>query len=195
MFIPCNLGGKLQNISIMNFAMRTFYNRSQHLSKLDFNDLQESASSVNIDIASRSEEKHPLMLMGCVNNGFRFSNMTVKGPVALVDKLALRWNVEKAEDITEESFALFKMIYPKIDLIVVGTGEKAKFVPPQVRESLKRDGISLEVQSTKNACGTFNVLLQQKASSVAAALIPFTMADQFAPKLKQIKNTRPERLT
>jgi len=86
------------------------------------------------------------------------------------------------------------MVYPKLDLIVVGTGEKAKFIPPNVRESLKRSGISLEVQSTKNACGTFNVLLQQKPTSIAAALIPYTMADQYAPKLKQIKYNRPERL-
>ena len=52
---------------------------------------------------------------------------------------------------------------------MVGTGDKILFVQ-RVRETLENMGIQVDVQDSKNAASTFN-LLQAEGRSVAAALL------------------------
>ena len=89
------------------------------------------------------------------------------------------WNVEGAEDITEESLSLFTILDPKIDVLVVGYGDntpvkgnKKKFpVDPTIILKMRQKGVSMELLTTENAIATYNYLVEE-GRVVAAALIP-----------------------
>eukprot|EP00731_Ephydatia_muelleri_P003794 Em0001g3794a len=93
------------------------------------------------------------------------------GSVALLPRALLHWKVSRFEDLTPESFVLFHLVQPKLDLVVLGTGSKVRRVPPEIYAYLKKFKINLEVQDTPNACATFNFLLDE-GRPVGAALIP-----------------------
>ena len=90
------------------------------------------------------------------------------------------WNVEGPEDINEDSLALFTVLDPKIDVLVVGYGSpetyKGKKFPVDTRVILKmrQKGINVELLSTENAIATYNFLVEE-GRVVAAALIPPNM--------------------
>lgn len=75
------------------------------------------------------------------------------------------------QDITEESFSLFWMLEPRIEIVVVGTGNKTERLHPQVLQAMRQRGIAVEVQDTPNACATFNFLCHE-GRVTGAALIP-----------------------
>ncbi|XP_022353497.1 NADH dehydrogenase [ubiquinone] 1 alpha subcomplex assembly factor 3 isoform X1 [Enhydra lutris kenyoni] len=74
-------------------------------------------------------------------------------------------------DITEESFSLFWLLEPRIEIVVVGTGDRTERLQPQVLQALRQRGIAVEVQDTPNACATFNFLCHE-GRVTGAALIP-----------------------
>ena len=57
------------------------------------------------------------------------------------------------------------------EILVLGCGARAVFVPPDLRAALKAAGLGLEVVDTGSACRIYNVLLAE-SRRVAAALIP-----------------------
>lgn len=85
----------------------------------------------------------------------------------------LSWNVAELDDINEQSLSLFSILDPKIDILVVGIGDKTKsydfskkLIP--LAKNLK---MSFEMLATEHACTTFN-FLNAEGRNVAAALIP-----------------------
>lgn len=85
----------------------------------------------------------------------------------------LSWNVNDVSEITEESFSLFAIIEPKIDILVLGVGDKLdnfnfyiKILP-----FTRKYKMALEVLPTEQACATFN-FLNSEGRNVAGAMIP-----------------------
>jgi len=107
--------------------------------------------------------------------GFTVNDTRMQGAVALFPGLQLMWKVQRMEDITVESLELFVRMNPKIDVLVLGSGDKIEFVPPPIREYLRQSGVTIEVQGTKQACATYN-FLSEEGRRVAAALLPPTIA-------------------
>ena len=61
------------------------------------------------------------------SNGFRLNNsMFVHGPMTIFPTCVLGWLVRGARDITVESMALFRLVSPKPDLVLVGVGSGLK---------------------------------------------------------------------
>lgn len=81
------------------------------------------------------------------------------------------WNVARAEDLTLESLAALKAAPAPAEILVLGCGRRAIFVPADLRAALKAAGLALEVVDTGSACRIYNVLLAE-SRRVAAALIP-----------------------
>jgi len=108
------------------------------------------------------------------DNGFEFSGPTgtetVEAPICLLPKLAFEWNVSKSADITLESLRAVILHSPQIDILLIGTGGKQTPISPQILEELARKRVGVEVMSTANACGTFNILNQEERR-VAACLL------------------------
>lgn len=93
--------------------------------------------------------------------GFRMIDGSfLYGPVALFPKTALSWRVLTPDDITPESLSLFTYLEPKIDILVIGAGDKKNVdkVRQQVAPFLREHNIGLEIMDTEDAIPTFNFL-------------------------------------
>jgi NADH dehydrogenase [ubiquinone] 1 alpha subcomplex assembly factor 3 len=114
----------------------------------------------------------PLMIDGYHHKGFRLNNgMTVVGPVAIFPKTVFAWDVGSVTDITPDSLALFGILAPKLDILVIGVGDAGNQIDPSVLRFLREKKIGFEILSTEHACQTFNFLSVEKRC-VAGALIP-----------------------
>ncbi|XP_041081371.1 NADH dehydrogenase [ubiquinone] 1 alpha subcomplex assembly factor 3 [Polyodon spathula] len=74
------------------------------------------------------------------------------------------------KDISEDSLSLFYLLEPKIEILVLGTGDRVERLDPRILGFMKKR-IAVEVQDTANACATFNFLTSERRIT-AARLIP-----------------------
>ncbi|KAM6160705.1 NADH dehydrogenase [ubiquinone] 1 alpha subcomplex assembly factor 3 [Erethizon dorsatum] len=117
------------------------------------------------------ELPHAMYIDSYSSRGFTVSGNRVLGPCALLPHSVLQWNVGSHRDITEESFSLFWMLEPRIEIVVVGTGNRTERLHSLVLQAMRQRGIAVEVQDTPNACATFNFLCHE-GRVTGAALIP-----------------------
>lgn len=92
-------------------------------------------------------------------------------PVLVTPTLTVEWAVARVEELSLASLAPLRQAQPPPELLVLGCGPRAIFVPPALRAELRRAGLALEVVDTGSACRIFNVLLAE-SRRVAAALVP-----------------------
>jgi uncharacterized protein len=102
---------------------------------------------------------------------FLISEREWQSPVLVTPPATFPWTVSRAEDFTLESLAPLRDTAIPTELLVLGCGARAVFVPPALRALLKSAGMGLEVVDTGSACRIYNVLLAE-GRRVAAALIP-----------------------
>lgn len=76
-------------------------------------------------------------------------------------------------DINESALSLFYVIEPKLDVLVIGIGDKVENYNfyKELMPLSKKMRTSFEVLPTEHACTTFN-FLNAEGRNVAAALIP-----------------------
>ncbi|XP_066967044.1 NADH dehydrogenase [ubiquinone] 1 alpha subcomplex assembly factor 3 [Macrobrachium rosenbergii] len=126
-----------------------------------------------------------LMIDGYSQAGFRLNNgMSVVGPMAIFPKSVLSWRVRDENDITEDSLSLFYILEPKLDILIIGVGDRGIALKPRVLQYIKNKGLNIEVLPTESACATFNFLNDEKRY-VAAALIPPTNIQTHEDELVQ----------
>ncbi|XP_042311831.1 NADH dehydrogenase [ubiquinone] 1 alpha subcomplex assembly factor 3 [Sceloporus undulatus] len=117
------------------------------------------------------ESQDIMFVEGYTNRGFTISGNRVVGPCAVLPRTILQWNIGTYMDITAESLALFRLLEPRIEILVLGTGDKVQRLDPAVLKLMRQCGIAVEVQDTPNACATFNFLTSERRVA-AAGLIP-----------------------
>lgn len=92
-----------------------------------------------------------LGIRGYSSVGFRLMDDTfLYGPIAAFPKTCLSWRVLTPDDITPESLTLFFMLQPKIDILVLGVGERKDLdeVRKRVAPVCKEHNIGLEIMPT-----------------------------------------------
>lgn len=92
-------------------------------------------------------------------------------PVLVTPAMTVEWTVSRVEDLSLASLAPLREMQPPPELLVLGCGPRAIYVPPALRAELKQAGLALEVVDTGSACRIYNVLLAE-SRRVAAALVP-----------------------
>jgi uncharacterized protein len=102
---------------------------------------------------------------------FLISNLEWREPVLVTPTVTTPWKVTHAGELSLASLAPLKDASVPTELLVLGCGARAIFVPPALRAELKAAGLALEVVDTGSACRIYNVLLAE-GRRVAAALIP-----------------------
>jgi uncharacterized protein len=102
---------------------------------------------------------------------FLISEREWREPVLVTPTVTFPVQIARAEDLTLESLAFLKTLPVPTELLVLGCGARAVFVPPDRRAVLKAAGLGLEVVDTGSACRIYNVLLAE-GRRVAAVLIP-----------------------
>ncbi|ROT42056.1 hypothetical protein SODALDRAFT_6128 [Sodiomyces alkalinus F11] len=76
-------------------------------------------------------------------------------------------------DIPPEAFSVLGLMWPKPDLLVVGTGPTIRPLSPETRRHIGELGLRVEILDTRNAAAQFNLLATERGvGDVAAALIP-----------------------
>ncbi|KAF2151764.1 hypothetical protein K461DRAFT_268890 [Myriangium duriaei CBS 260.36] len=124
----------------------------------------------------------------CYSDGFLLdSGLQISGSgVLLVGGEALRWSPWQASgaggkvfngkgqmEVGEEGWGVLRVVWPKPDLLIVGTGKGIRPLAPATRKVLNELGIRVEVQDTRNAAAQFNLLATERGvQQVAAALVP-----------------------
>lgn len=78
------------------------------------------------------------------------------------------WAIASLEDLTEEHFAELAALAP--ELVIFGSGARLRFPRPVLTRPLMAARIGLETMDTAAACRTYNVLLAEGRSVVAALL-------------------------
>lgn len=97
--------------------------------------------------------------------GFRISAVRHEGAIVVTASRTSAWPDAQIASLSVE------LLPEDIDVLVIGCGTRAAFVPPATRDAFKRRGVSLEVADTPAACRTYNILLSE-GRRVAAALLP-----------------------
>lgn len=72
------------------------------------------------------------------------------------------------------SLGVFELIYPKPDLLIIGTGRKLWMLGRETREYLSEQlGIRVDIMDTANAAAAYNLLATERGvTEVAALMIP-----------------------
>lgn len=94
--------------------------------------------------------------------GFTLNNkFNVIGPMVIFPRTVLSWNVNDIDDINENSLRLLLALEPKLELLIIGTGDME--VTPefyhQMLDIVKPFGIRLEVLKTEPVSYRINFLL------------------------------------
>ncbi|KAF2662028.1 hypothetical protein K491DRAFT_764650 [Lophiostoma macrostomum CBS 122681] len=76
-------------------------------------------------------------------------------------------------EVDEGAWGVLELVWPKPDLLIIGTGPSVLPLSPSMRRYLNGLGVRLEIQDTRNAAAQFNLLATERGvGQVAAALVP-----------------------
>ena len=84
------------------------------------------------------------------------------------DGEVLPWPVQAFADLAETHFARLVELNP--ELVIFGSGARLRFVSPALLRALIERRIGVDTMDTAAACRTYNVLLAEGRSVVAALL-------------------------
>ncbi|XP_061174757.1 uncharacterized protein LOC133183880 [Saccostrea echinata] len=104
-------------------------------------------------------------------------NIRIIGPTVFFPREVLHWNVKGIEDINEASLSLFTLIDPKVDVLLIGVGNRMERLSQEALKYLRVNKINFDVLPTEKACALFN-FLNGEQRQVAAAVIPPTVIDE-----------------
>ncbi|KAJ2968308.1 hypothetical protein NQ176_g9243 [Zarea fungicola] len=124
----------------------------------------------------------------CMTDGFGLNSGITIGDgdgALLVDGEAFTWrpweitgqmrllNARGQFDVPTEAFSVFDMLWPRPDLLVIGTGLNNVPLSPELKKHISSLGMRVEVLDTRNAASQFNLLATERGvTDVAAVLIP-----------------------
>jgi uncharacterized protein len=79
------------------------------------------------------------------------------------------WPVARFEDLTAEHFEQIAQDSP--DVVILGTGERQRFVHPRLVNSLSQRRIGVECMDSHAACRTYNILMGEGRKVTLALII------------------------
>ncbi|XP_044267735.1 NADH dehydrogenase [ubiquinone] 1 alpha subcomplex assembly factor 3 [Tribolium madens] len=151
-----------------NYTIRRFLYASPKV-----NGAYEAEGKTTVNILN-NENELGLMINGFSQVGFRLNNdLTILGSVVIFPRSVLSWTVGDINEITDESLALFTILEPKLDIIVLGVGDPQKDFSfyKKIVPFARKHKLTFEILPTEQACATFNFLTSE-GRHVAGALIP-----------------------
>ena len=98
-------------------------------------------------------------------NGLAHTHSLVLSPMELLST----WEPVKYDNLLAEHLdAIYAM---KPEIIILGTGQKQRFPPPEILRRLGKEQIGYEIMDTQAACRTFNILMAEDRTVVAAMFL------------------------
>ena len=112
----------------------------------------------------------PPAIEGYGGGGFRVDGVIHKGSLIVLPTGVVAWAVAEIAQIDEAALPPALFADARIELLLLGCGERMQPVPRALREALRAVGTVVEPMGTGAAVRTYNVLLGENRQ-VAAALI------------------------
>ncbi|MFZ6678561.1 Mth938-like domain-containing protein [Undibacterium sp. Tian12W] len=88
--------------------------------------------------------------------------------IVLPETKPQQWSATSFEQLSAEDFAQIEATVP--DVVILGTGNKQRFVHPKLTAALAAKRIGVECMDNQAACRTYNILMAE-GRKVALALI------------------------
>jgi uncharacterized protein len=101
---------------------------------------------------------------GIIVNGVEYTHSVTVAWRGAVE----RWNVDGFDQLAAAHFEGIAALEP--ELVLFGSGTRIRFLRPALLRPLIERGIGVETMDTAAACRTYNVLLAEDRSVVAALL-------------------------
>jgi uncharacterized protein len=106
---------------------------------------------------------------GYFDGGVEINKQPFSTSLTVMPEVAPRpWPVAAFEDLTEAHFEAIAGDAP--DVVILGTGERQRFVHPRLIASLSARRIGVECMDSQAACRTYNILMGE-GRKVTLALI------------------------
>jgi len=102
--------------------------------------------------------------------GFRLSDGRHEGSILILPGTVGKLSVMEPSNLQLEVLDSVFAVGEDIEILILGTGEKQVFPPPEFRKPFIQHNIALEVMDTRAACRTYNILVSEERR-VAAAII------------------------
>ena len=80
------------------------------------------------------------------------------------------WPPRHAQDLTEQHFEQLLTLGPEV--VIFGSGDRLSFVAPALQRALFAKRIGIETMDTAAACRTYNVLVSEGRTVLAALIVP-----------------------
>jgi len=118
---------------------------------------------------SSSTEKYQTVT-GYDHTGVEINAQRFDYSVLVMPEVAPRpWPVTRFEDLTSAHFE--QIAADKPDVVILGTGERQRFVHPRLVASLSNQRIGVESMDSHAACRTYNILMGEGRKAVLALII------------------------
>ncbi|QJE01175.1 Xcc1710-like domain-containing protein [Massilia forsythiae] len=118
---------------------------------------------------SDSTEKYQTVT-GYDRNGVEINAQRFDYSVLVLPEVAPRpWDVTRFEDLAAAHFEQIAADRP--DVVILGTGERQRFVHPRLVTSLSSQRIGVESMDSHAACRTYNILMGEGRKVVLALII------------------------
>ena len=112
-----------------------------------------------------------LSILAFGDHCFQVNDILVRQSILLFKDHFLLWNANEFDDITIDSLNIFTVLYPTIEILLIGCGEsQPKQIDSKIVQHFKSKGIVIEASNTSNAAATYNILISEERN-VAAALL------------------------
>ena len=89
--------------------------------------------------------------------------------IVSADRLITDWPPARLEALSPEH--LQRIFELKPEVVLLGTGERQRFPPADIRAAFAGRSIGLEVMDLGAACRTYNILVQEERHAVAALFL------------------------
>ncbi|MGB4813096.1 MAG: Mth938-like domain-containing protein [Methylophilaceae bacterium] len=89
--------------------------------------------------------------------------------IIMAQLLNTDWPVQDFSQLTEAHMVTITALNPEV--VLLGTGKKHQFLHPKIYQALTQKGIPLECMTTAAACRTYNILMSEGRTVVAALIL------------------------
>ncbi len=105
---------------------------------------------------------------------FKVSGTSYNHAILVTPDKTLSWgigDIANVSELEEQHFSSLISRADEIDVVLLGCGKDMAFMPAELKLTLKKAGLSVDIMGTGAACRTYNVLLSE-GRRVACALMP-----------------------
>ena len=89
--------------------------------------------------------------------------------IVSADRLITDWPPLRLDALTPEHLTAIFALEPEV--VLLGTGERQRFPPADIRAAFVARSVGLEVMDLGAACRTYNILVQEERRAVAALFL------------------------